>query len=247
MTLPLGYLSGFTISNDAVSPATSIDIAAGVARDAADANDIILAAPVIKSFAATWVAGNGGILDAAEPSDAYIHPYQVYAIFNPTTLAVDAIASLATSPALPVGWTSLRRCGMKLRQGGVNIPDHRYGSKVVLDGVPLAIAVSETTSPSLLKLFGTGSPSPGIQFLADVAMIMQINSASNSVYVYSPDQVAHTPNPPSVCTLQVAASIQLDNTRESFMSDTQGQLGYCFQHVNGALLNMQLHGWDDYL
>jgi hypothetical protein len=57
-TLPRGYIGGFTLSNDAGSPNTVLDIAAGQAADASTQQPITLGA-FTKSVSGNWVAGTG--------------------------------------------------------------------------------------------------------------------------------------------------------------------------------------------
>lgn len=107
--LPLrGYLAGLTLSRNAT--ATSLDIAAGVARDGSNADFMVLAA-ITKSLNATFVVGTGegGLDTGAKANSTWYH---VWLIKRVDTDVVDVLFSTSvSSPTMPANYTLKRRIG----------------------------------------------------------------------------------------------------------------------------------------
>lgn len=117
-TLPFLYKSGLTISNDATTPNTVLDIAAGQCRDANDVIDIpvgtanlegtSVAAPLLLNAAINGVNGlDTGTLGVSLMYAIYIIADSRY--YKP----VGCIATLATNtiPLMPFGYDSYRLIG----------------------------------------------------------------------------------------------------------------------------------------
>lgn len=99
---------GLIPSNNAANPGIDIDISAGACRDDSNAYDIVFAASKTKRLNAAFVAGGAGMLDTG--SMAANTGYHIFAIYNPTTLVADYLASTSYSnPVMPAGFT-VRRC-----------------------------------------------------------------------------------------------------------------------------------------
>lgn len=100
-----GFISGLECSPDAGDPIHDIAISAGQCRSSNNANDIVLAAPLVKRLDAVWAAGTGnGGRDVATALAAgqtwFVHVVQDNA--GPT---VDAVFSLSpTAPTLPAAY-----------------------------------------------------------------------------------------------------------------------------------------------
>jgi hypothetical protein len=110
--LPLGYLSGLTIAH-AADTEHDITVAAGEARDATDAADMVLASAITKQFDAEWAVGDAaGGFAAGEslPASGTIH---IWLIKRADTGVVDVFANdHATSgltPTLPTDYDYKRR------------------------------------------------------------------------------------------------------------------------------------------
>lgn len=110
-----GYLYGLTLSNDATTPATVLDIAAGEAASSNAGPTILsLATAFTKKLNTAWAAGTGnGALDTGSFANT---TYHIYIIGGPTVTA-DVLASVsATNPTLPTGYTLFRRIGSVIVQ-----------------------------------------------------------------------------------------------------------------------------------
>ena len=110
--LPLGYLSGLSIAH-AADTEHDITVAAGEARDATDAADMVLASAITKRFDAEWAVGstNGGFAAGETlPASGTIH---IWLIKRADTGVVDVFANNhATSgltPTLPTDYDYKRR------------------------------------------------------------------------------------------------------------------------------------------
>lgn len=114
-----GYLSGLTISRNAT--VTSLDIAAGVARDDGNADFMNLASAITKSLNANWAVGTGeGGLDTGSKANSTW--YHVFLIKRVDTGVVDALFSLsAASPTMPANYTLKRRIGSILTDSSGDI------------------------------------------------------------------------------------------------------------------------------
>lgn len=110
-TLPKGGIAGLTLANNGTDAANDIDIAAGYARSADDAEDMVLLATLTKRLDAAWAvgSGNGGIDTGAEATSTL---YAVWLIKRPDTGVVDALFSTSFSaPTMPTNYTRKRLIG----------------------------------------------------------------------------------------------------------------------------------------
>jgi hypothetical protein len=112
----VGFLGGLGLSNDATSPNTVLDIAAGAA--AADlGNGLILSlqSAFTKSISGTWVAGSGanGLDTGAVAANTWYHVFLIGpSVANFNRYPADILFSLsATAPALPANYATKRRIG----------------------------------------------------------------------------------------------------------------------------------------
>jgi len=124
-----GYLGGCNIS--ASGSTATFTVSAGVAAPANTLSTMMSLFPgVTKTFASVWTPGNnGGALDTGSTTAATW--YHVYVIMNPTSGAVDVLASVsASSPTLPSGYTLYRRIGSVRVTGSTLVWNiQQYGDK----------------------------------------------------------------------------------------------------------------------
>jgi hypothetical protein len=120
--LPMGFLSGLGISH-AADTDHDLTIAAGKARDATDAKDMVLASALTKRGDAEWAVGstNGGFAAGeAMPATGTVH---VWLIKRSDTGVVDVLfndhATSALAPTLPANYDYKRRI-FSLRTDGSN-------------------------------------------------------------------------------------------------------------------------------
>lgn len=105
-----GYLFGLTLSNDATTAATVLDIAAGEAASSnAGPTILTLASAFTKKINTAWASGTGnGALDTGSFANT---TYHIFVIGGPT-VTTDVLASAsASSPTMPTGYTLFRRIG----------------------------------------------------------------------------------------------------------------------------------------
>ena len=108
------YLAGLGLSNDATTPNTKLDVAAGVCTDGTNVQMLSVTAP---SIDCTTVGANG--LDTGSlASNTWYHAFAI----GKTDGATALLASMsATSPALPSGYTLKRRIGSFKTDGSAHI------------------------------------------------------------------------------------------------------------------------------
>lgn len=121
--LPVGYFSGFALSNNVDALNTTINVGAGAARDSADAVNVRLAGTLrgILQAAGAWAAGdNQNKLDTgARAANSWYH---VFAIRKTSDGTADILFSLsATAPAMPAGYAGFRRLGSVRTDASGNI------------------------------------------------------------------------------------------------------------------------------
>jgi hypothetical protein len=115
------YLGGLTLSNDATTPNTMLDIAVGTACSDDGTAMMTLAGALTKSVSATWAVGNGaGGLDTGTVAASTW--YHVFLIERTDTGVVDVLISTsATTPTMPTNYTKKRRIGSIGTDGAAHI------------------------------------------------------------------------------------------------------------------------------
>lgn len=106
--LPLNYITGFMLSNNATDPTNDIDITKGECRDDADGNDIALVATT-RAIDAMFVEGGPGYRDSTDTLTG-AKWFHIFAIGG-AGKADDLFASTSLAPTLPTGFTYKRRIG----------------------------------------------------------------------------------------------------------------------------------------
>lgn len=107
-----GSIFGLILSNTSGFTTTRVTVSAGQARDSTNSSNLVVVTPITKRLDAVWAAGNnnGGRDTASALANG--QTWHVHLIFNPSTLAVDALFSASpTAPTLPSGFTRFRRIG----------------------------------------------------------------------------------------------------------------------------------------
>jgi hypothetical protein len=176
--LPASLIEGLTLSNNATTPNTAIDIVAGRAVIIASSDDryiAILPSAFTKQLNATWAAGTNAGGRASGVNLTANTTYHVFLIFNLSTLAVDVLFDTSTIAAnAPSGWAG-RMIGSVMTDGSSNILQFvQTGSQflwqtsqIASSGAIAATAASLTVQSPLgvnaaaLISIGTGSPASG--------------------------------------------------------------------------------------
>lgn len=106
------FFRGFAYSNNATTPATHIDVAAGMCRDSLNVHTINLVSTITKQVNALWAEGDGeGGWDFA-PGAVPSGFHWIHAIYNPTTDTSDVLFSASiNAPVMPTGYTHRRLIG----------------------------------------------------------------------------------------------------------------------------------------
>jgi hypothetical protein len=173
------YLAGLGLSNNAMSPNTKIDVAAGVCADSTNVQ--MLSVP-----AATIDCGTVGANGLDVGSFANNTWYHAFAIAKPDGTGA-LLASLSTTPTLPSGYTLKRRIGSFKTDGSAHIvPFSQNGDEFLWKAPPIdQNGVSLSTTSTLYML----SVPPDVQTNAIFAGSALV-SGNASMLFQSPDQNA---------------------------------------------------------
>lgn len=170
---PFLYMNGLLLSNDATTPHTKLDIAAGICRDSNNVIDINLGnylglsgigtanSATVINFAVNGINGLDTGTFAASTG------YYIFAIADSSEKKVPgAIASLsASAPVLPFGYDSIRLIGWVLSDGSTFLlPFYASGfgsNKYFQWDAPIAVTVtaSGTSATYSAMDFSVGMPS----------------------------------------------------------------------------------------
>lgn len=176
-------LSGLTLSNNAVTPHTTLDIAAGGAVSD-DATAVMTIAAFTKTTDA-WVSGSGnGALDSG--TVAAVTWYHVFLISCSGTSDI-LFSTSATSPTMPGGCDKKRRIGAFKTDASVFIfAFTQFGDQFLwVTGNANALLTTLSTTP---VLYTTLVPT-GVKVMALLRGYMDNASATSRVLLYSPDEV----------------------------------------------------------
>jgi len=251
--LPTNHLSGLTVSHDTDTD-HDVSIAAGKARDATDAVDIILASAIVKRFDATWVVGttNGGACDGdALPTSGTWH---VFVIKRVDTGVVDVCGDTSLTPTLPTSYGYKRRIASYRTDGSANILNgDQYGTgnhrEFVLD-VPI-VDIS-ANNPGTSAVTAAVSVPSGIVVKA-LGRARVNNTASASYPLLWISSLATTDAAPSAtATPGTTAYTNVDAAGEftqfDVFSNTSAQIRY---RISASAAENTVYiitdGWEDYL
>lgn len=190
-TLPMNFMTGFTLSNDGTAPNTTLDIAPGQCRDAANATNIILTTAFTKKTGGSWVAGSGNNGMGVGLTLAVSTWYHVYAIVNGgnTDVYFDTSTTAANAPA---GTTAYRRLGSFRTDTAGNIRAFvQYGNEILWQtSVTEYSNVGLTAAVSTIGLAGVPT---GFKVRAKLRMLVG-GSGANGILLQSYDEVGAIAN-----------------------------------------------------
>lgn len=192
--MPRAYLAGLTLSNDATTPATMLDISAGECRDSSNAVDIILPAFTKSLAGGAWVAGSAHAGLGLGLTLTNATWYHVFAIVNGGSADVYFDTS-ATALNQPVGTTAFRRIGsIYFSAAGSIFPFVQLGDEFIYVNGSGDVSVSNLGTAS--QLFRLTVP-PGIKVNALLRGFVYSGTAGGLLLlVSSPDQADVAPNSP---------------------------------------------------
>lgn len=238
-----GYLSGFTLANNAVDATNDIDIAAGAGLDTTNAAAIVLASAMTKRLDAAWAAGtgNGGLDTGAKANSTWYH---VHAIRHPGTEAVDVLFSTSpTAPTLPSGYTQSRRLGSVRTDGaGALLAFTQSGDEFHWKSPPLDIDV---TNLSTTRTNYALSVPPSAKVLAFVSLYVSQASTHTLVYLSDPDS---TDLAPSITVAPLATMRQVLSTAltaQAFCLTNSSQQIAARSSAATTTLKLVTLGWTD--
>lgn len=238
-----GLLFGLTLSNNAGSPTTAVDVAAGQAVDSTAAVFMALGSTLSKSINAAWAVGTGqGGLDTG--SVAANTWYHVHLIERTDTGVVDALFSLsATAPTLPTNYSVFRRLGSVLTNGSSGIiAFSQSGDTFLWSDPPNDVNTSSlSTSGNLLIL----SIPSGVQVESILQTLLSgPGSTVVGLLLLSPDQSNVTPTTSNL-TLAVNSFIVTTLNQIRVRSNTSSQIRSRSTSATGATLLIFTIGWVD--
>jgi hypothetical protein len=233
-----GYLSQLTLSNDATSPNTVLDVAPGAAcSDDYSTMIVLLTTAFTKNCNAAWAVGSGnGALDSGSAL-AVNTWYHVFLIERTDTSVVDVLISTSTTtPTLPTSYTKKRRIGSIKTDASAHI----IAFTQVDDDFLWAVAVlnlNNSATTTTATLFSVTVP-PGIKVIAYGTIYLSAVQ-TGAVLVASPEQPAiiangHASIGPGVAACQFRAR-----------TNTSQQLAFigALAIASGVYLNIE--GWAD--
>ncbi|RTE91910.1 hypothetical protein [Bradyrhizobium sp. LVM 105] len=239
LVLTPGHLFGLTLST-AGSSAT-FSVAAGGAADSAGSSLMSLASAISKTTSAWAVGtGNGGLDTGSIANSTWYH---VFLIKRTDTGVVDVLVSTsASSPTMPTSYTLKRRIGAMKTNGSaqwtkfIQLGDEFLWDTIVND----ANAQNPGTSGTLYTL----TVPTGVQVSAQLSILWFNVSASNYLFVSSPDITA-----PSVTTATDSTLYSVDSTHPGVTgayvrTNTSAQVRATSSGSNGSMY-LNTIGWID--
>lgn len=256
---PAGYLYGMALANNGGAPNTTIDIAAGIARNSANTYDMVLGAALSKILqaAGSWTAGtdNNGLFSGARANSTWYH---VFAIRKDADGTIDAGFDTSVSAAnRPAGYTAYRRLGSVRTDGSGNILAFKQsGYDFIWASPQIDIGVTNLGASSTTYTLG-GVPT-GVRVMADLFVYGGGGaSSSGNIYVRGTDQTDLAP--PAVAGVPSAAPATINQiygtgdiadvasgTHCRILTDTSAQIAARASNAN-AWLYVHTRGYRDYL
>lgn len=248
--------TGLTLSNDATTPGTKVDIAAGAASsdDATITSRVlmILASAYTKTTAA-WAVGTGnGCLDTATVAASTW--YHVFLIERLDTSVTDILCSTsATSPTMPSNYTKKRRIGSVLTDGNTAINFfNQFPGGIFVWATPSALNVSDV-DPGTAAHTATATTPNGVVTRASLNVCQAAATVATGVYISA---LASADTAPSI-TATPLVSVGVDTTatanqpgcaQTNVWTDTSRQ--FRFRNVAGGAgqtTKIVTIGWQDQL
>ncbi len=242
---PTGFnsLGGLTLSNDATTPNTVLDISAGACADSANAVTITLGA-FTKSIAGSWVAGTGANGMGVGLTATLSTWYHVYAVIVSGTPDVyfDTSATAANKPA---GTSAFRRIGSFKLDAAIHILQfNQYADRFDWDIPILEISGTPLVTTALTKNL-IGVP-PGVPVAALITgAISDSTSPQSAIYFSSLAQTDLVPGGTSGITgITGPTSGGTTAFSTSVMTNASAQIRYRLASATIAV-NAVTNGWID--
>lgn len=191
------YINGLQLSNNATTPLTLLNVAAGACRDSTNTNDIVISSNLVLNLAASGVLG----LDTGAVAANTM--YAVYAIGSSTNQigngqpfsAFPGSVVLSTSfvrPYLPAGYDMFRRIGAVVTSGAsqfvVFAQTGTSNSRKMIYGIPRATSITAGNAV-VYTAIGLNAVAPTVPAVAGVTAFFRAaltpTAAGNQVFLYS--------------------------------------------------------------
>lgn len=177
--VPWGYATGLKITNDATTPNTKLNIAAGSILDSTGVYQLTNSASVTIDTGTTGLNGlDTGVLLASRL-------YYLYIVADPVTQqTTGAIASLSATPLLPFGYSAYALVGYAFTDGSVHFLKGYWTAgktnyrKFAYDA-PIATAVTAGNSASFAAVALTNFVPPVEDLPVSIAYAYTPNAASD--------------------------------------------------------------------
>jgi hypothetical protein len=184
-----GYIGGLTLSNDATSPNTVIDIALGAATSDDYSTLMLISTAMTKNCNAAWAVGNGnGALDVGTALAASTW-YHVFLIERIDNFTVDILISTSTNPTLPANYTKRRRIGSIKTDASSHIfPFLQYGDQFLWITTTWDICTNIALAQNAWTTLTCWSP-PGVRTTVQFFASLTITASGAFVMFRSPDQL----------------------------------------------------------
>lgn len=253
----MGYIYGLNLSHGADTD-HDISVASGIARDGADADDMILTSALTKQADSVWSVGSaaGGMASGESlPTSGTIH---VWLIKRSDTGVVDVMfnnnAATGLSPALPPGYGYKRRIGSYRTDASANILNGDYcgngnNRRFIYDAPVWDINVN---NPGTSAVLASLSVPAGIKVNAIIRGRVVDGGLNNYplIYTSSPDSIDLAP---STSVAPYVDHNSNNNTNSSpfmkmILTNTSNQIRYRLNTSGaGNLVYIITDGWEDYL
>lgn len=237
---PRGYIDGCILSNDGVTPTTTIDIAAGLTRADDDTIDIPVSAFTKTTAAFAVGTGLGGLDTGAIGNSLW---YYVFAILNTSNSAVDILFSLSPSaPTMPTGYTKKRRVGAFSTDVSGHIVLFTQFRDEFRFSVPV-VTLSNVSTGNTRTLIAVGPT--GIKTIALLRAFLNNNTLTGGVNICSPDEAdAAVPAGGGVASLVTVANSANQAGEFLVRTDSSGNIAFRGSNSNLKLFISTL-GWID--
>ena len=181
------YLAGFGLANNATSPTTKIDVAAGLAADSANAILISGAAATINCA----VTGANGLDAGALAANAWYH---VFAIAKPDGTSACLASLSASAPTLPTGYTVFRRIGAVRTDGAAAL----LAFTQIEDTFRFAASITDVSTANM----GTANALYTLSVPAGVRVrpIADVGTTAGNLLLFNGDEAGYAPQGANIAT-----------------------------------------------
>lgn len=208
---------------------------------------LVLPSPLIKQIDASFVAGDalGGLFTGSVAADTTYHLFLIFKQ-DPTTLVVTVDAGFDTdvnAANIPIGWTSFRRIGSVITDGGSNILGFtQNGDYFELKSriVDLNIAAGSTVGTTL----AVSAPNAITNGLMGKFTATLLSNIATNLIMRSTGSDNTSPSN-SDADIITTATVEIGTTNVIVPIDSSGDIFYRNTTVGAGAVRMAIDGWFD--